>query len=337
MQRSCSGLAIFCCISAICFGADPAKDPGGWGDVKLGMSPDQVLASLGPDGFVLGPSAEETKRPFGLDDTTDVPAAVAFAKEQVEKAKRDTDSVPAELLSACTALLKEMKVFLWVARAGNNPFTPPVQRNAPPKKLSGVLESITSWGAKSTDAYRRTLQIKTSRATVPVGEVELDPDSKKKLARIEAAIADIALAMQRVDELSKIKAGRREDEPTPSARVRARPTKIRGIELKPDFTFKDERITKIDLGAQYANDGGAGFDEHGMQQTLVDALEEKYGRFDEQNRSDGGVEYLWRFPKTVIRCVAGQRTYPGRAFVRKWVSITYEQPSEANSPATEKL
>jgi hypothetical protein len=329
--------ACVCVIPAFCFAADPAKDPGGWADVKFGMSPDQVLASLGPDGYVLATSPAEAARPFGLDETTDVPAAVAFAKDKVARAKKDSDSVPDELLAPCEKLLKEMKSFSWVSRAANNPLTPPTEMNEPPRRISGTLESITSWGAKGTIAYRRTLQIKTARAIVPVSEVLLDPDSKKELARIENAIEDIASAMRRVDELADRKIGTDEKQPTPASRVRSHPVKIRGIALHPDFTFDGEKLSKIYLGAEYAKNGGAGFDEHGMQETLVDALEEKYGRHDERNRADGGVEYLWRFPGTVVRCVAGQRTYPGRAFVRKWVSITYEQPSAANAPAQDKL
>jgi hypothetical protein len=337
MRCKVVGFAFLCWLSAVCFAADPAKDPGGWAAVKFGMSPDEVLAALGPDGYVLAPSPEETKRPFGLDDTTDVPAAAAFAKERVAQAKKDSDSVPDELLSPCKKLVQEIKTFLWVSRAANNPLTPPGQRNEPPKKTSGTLESITSYGGKGTAAYQRTLQIKTSQATVPVPEVLLDPDSKKKLARIENTIADIASAMQHIDFVAQRKQGEGEKQPTPASRVRAQPIKIRGITLQPDFTFEGDKLSQIYLGAEYANDGGAGFDEHGMQKTLVDALEEKYGRHDERNRDNGGVEYLWRFPRTVVRCVAGQRTYPGRAFVRKWVSVTYEEPTEANAPAADKL
>lgn len=337
MRKAYHPLAIACGLFAVCLGAEPKDDPGGWGDLKFGMSPDEVLEALGPGGFVQEAPAAETQRPFGLDETTDIPAAVGFAKQQVEKAKEAPDSVPEVLLTPCKELLAEMKRFMWVARDGNNPHTQPEDRKKPPKKVSGVLDSITSWGAKKTTAYQRTLQIKTARAIVPLGEVVLDPDSQGKLARIEDAIADIASAMQRLEELASIKAGPKPPEPTPADSVRAHPIKIRGLELTPRISFDGEKLTRIRLGMEYGGDGGAGFNEHGMQQTLVEGLKEKYGPADERNSTDNGVEYLWRFPTTVIRCRAGRLSFPGRLYVQKWVSVSYEQPSVANAPTKDKL
>jgi hypothetical protein len=337
MRFSRYSLAIFCFIGAASIAADPAKDPGGWAEVKFGMTPDEVLKALGPDGYVKAPPPEETRRPFSIDETVDVPAAMAFAKETRANAKADPTSVPEDLLGACNELLAKSKSSLWVAREGNNPLSRPSDKAKPAQKVSGSLEKITSWGAKGTAAYQRTLHIKTTRAVVPVPEVLLDADSKKRLATFEGAILDIAIAMQRREEGERLRQREGKVATTPSNRVCARPVTIRGIKLTPDFKFDGEKVARIHLELEYAGESGFQFDESGMQRTLVEALGEKFGRHDEQNRTSNGQEYLWRFPSTVIRCSAGRVTFPDSSFVRKYVAISYEQPTGENTAGKEKL
>ncbi len=324
---------VFCAISTVALAADPAKDPGGWAGVKFGMNPDEVLKALGPDGYVEA-SPEDNRLPFNIDETVDIPAAMTFAKETVASAKADAASVPEDLLGACKELLAKSKAFVWVFSDSQSDSS---GRAQPAKRVSGSLEKITSYGAKHIGHYQRTMHIKTARAILLLPEARLDPGSKKRLVEIEGAILDIANAMRRREEAERLRRGEGRPIATPANRVRVRPTKIRGIEIVPKLTFDGEKVRRIYLQVQYEGEIGFQFDETGMQQTFVEALSEKFGPHDERNRTSNGQEYLWRFPSTVIRCSAGRATFPGSSFVRKYASITYEEPSQENAASKDRL
>jgi hypothetical protein len=333
LKTSTITLLVSLCIAASLPAADPAKDPGGWAEVKLGMTPDEVLAALGTDGYI-GDAPREV-RPFNLDETVDLPAAVAFAKDVIANAKEDSATTGGDLLDACKALLAETRSTNWayatVSRPGPN-MTPQFDPRSI-RRISGNLESITSWGAKVTEAYRRQLNIRAGGKVTTIEEQSLDDKSKNRLQKIEQAVADMALAMNRNDEQKK---GNADHNPVEASRVKAREVKVRGITLNPSFTFSDNRLTKIVMSQNSAGELSTNFNEIGMQQTLCDALTEKYGPVDQQNRNASSREAVWLFPTTIIRCISSRVSIPG-GMTHRGVRIVYEVPDSEDGDEKDKL
>jgi hypothetical protein len=331
-----TAIVIFCVglLSGLTLAADPTKDPGGWAEVKLGMTPEEVLAALGTDGYLDDDSKQQ--EPFNLDQTVDLPAALAFAKQVIASEKKDAATASPGVLEASKALLSETRSATWayatVSQPGPNLTTQFDPRSI--RRLSGILEQITSSGAKGTAAYARGLHIKTGSKVTQIGEQSLDDKSKQRLQKIEQAVADLAAAIKQATDHKKGDADR---EPVDASRVRARPVSIRGIKLDPTFDFAANRLTKVTMSQGYMGENWANFDERGMQQTLCDALAEKYGPPDQKNQKANSFEFVWKFPTTIIRCVSSRISIPDSGLVRKGVRVVYESAHAERVDDSDKL
>ena len=311
--------------------ADVAKDPGGWGDVKLGMTPEEVSKSLGTDGYIESTNPEP--QPFNLDDTVDLPAAIAFAKEAIAISKKDPANASTQITDASKELLAQNRSATWpYAHYEGGGLSSPARYSK--RRLSGTLEQITATGAKRTAAYARSLHIRSGGKVTQIPEKQLDDKSKVGLQKIEQAVADLASAIKQAEEQDKRDDG---NQPIEASRIKAREVKIRGITLNPTFKFTDNRLTSISMSQAYAGENSANFDERGMQKTLCDALIEKYGPPDQNNQNAFSREYVWQFPTTVIRCISSRVSVPDSAIVRKGLRIVYEVPDAKAADSDDNL
>lgn len=334
MRRTLIAVCIGALLHTALCAADPAKDPGGWNALKFGMSPDQVVAALGPASYVADLKPEP--RPFRLDETIDLPAAFGYAAEVVAKSKKGDDTIAPGIVDTCKALLALSRPASWRYDAKSFDSSLPLFDPRNVRRVTATLESITSWGGKGTAAYSRTLHVRNGTKITDISESVLDDKSAKRLREIEDAVENLAAAIQRDARLKNI-AAKHEPQPIDPARIRVHETEVRGITLQPELTFAGNNLSRIKLSREYAGENDQNFDELGMHRTLCDALAAKYGPADEENKNDNGWEYVWKFPTTVIRCTAGHRSYTGRLFARDWVFIVYEVPDAAPADTKDNL
>ena len=336
------------CLFSPCYGADPGKDPNGWGELKFGMNAKQVVDALGVEVFIEEAKPEQ-HRPFRSGDTIDIPAALAFAKEKIA-AENENKGGDVDVLEAAKKLRVLLKTRGWSYSEADNPYAPPsAERRKPPSKVTATLESfiqppgpmgpigsqIKESQIKESQINRIVvLRLSNKKASQPVNLSAryIDQKSKDYIREVEAAVEELAaLVMPRQDQ----------PDPNPNhinpATIRARVVTVRGITLQPGFSFNGESLAEVRLHSGFAGEGANNFDHWGMHRTLCEALTEKYGKADEDNDTPVTSEKIWRFPKTVLRCRRYEVTFPGSSFVRKGVSITYEVPSETNVSGDDKM
>jgi len=220
----------------------------------------------------------------------------------------------------------------------NDPFTGERLQKGPTQTVAGPLESLVpdmsnpfSIPNQVGVPVQKSLTIRINpKKTASISETWLEPKSRELLKKIEGLIYDLAM--------------HRFPEDTPQASDDIRPSQIklndatvRGVTLSPELEFDaDGKLAKVRLANIFEGEVDMPFDKNGMQQTLCNALEERYGPPDERNNTAASTHVIWRFPNTVIRCSSSE--FPkGPGIVRKYVGIAYEVPTEENAQGKEKL
>ena len=320
--------------------ADPAKDPDGWASLRFGMSPKEVVDALGNEGRVVPLPEPEKPLPLTLSDCPDIVEAKKMAQELLSTEKERPGTLPPSILEACRELLAMLRSRKWTYTATGNRWVPgdPQKKAAKKNTITGAIESfspdypnspIPNTGGRRH--VKKILNIRVNQKTqTSLAEDSLEPSSREQIKKIEGLIYDIAMHQFPPPPA-----------PDPSVidplQIKLNMVKIRGLTLTPEVVFDGrDKLSKVRMASQYAGEDGIVFDRNGMQRTLCEALEEKYGRPDEQNRTTSESHYIWRFPKTFLRCSSGEFRFD-TGFVRKYVSITYEVPTEENAQGKEKL
>jgi hypothetical protein len=318
------------CFFCRCFAADPAKDPAGWGDLRFGMTPKEVVEAMGAGVHVENPRPQ--RRPFRSGDTVDIPSALVFAKETISGANK-VEGGNEEIMEAAKRLHGQLKPRGWSFSQADNPHAPPEERRKPPIKVTATLESFSEFGA--FQAYDRSVVLRPANKAAQIlkwSDKYIDQKSKDYIQKVEAAVEELA-------DLAAAREGQslpNRNQIDPSL-IRTKAVTVRGITLQLDFTFDGESLTKIRLHHDFEGDDAGNLNYHGMHRTLCEALAEKYGKADEDNDAVMATETIWRFPKTVLRCKRYQWNAPGSAYVRKGVSISYEMPSQENVNGDDNL
>ena len=316
-----------------CVAAEPAKDPSGWGELTFGMTPKEVVDAMGTGVFLESPGANEVKAtPFrtgaGAGEGIDIPAALEFAQNTLSAAEKNKNLDPA-LVESCRDLRGLLKPRSWSYGPSFDASAQPLERKQPPSKVTATLEQMLN-------AFNgRVLTVRTAAKNAPLiqfNESRIDQKSKDYVDKVEKAVESLATLCAPKRE-QPADAG---DVVDPSM-IHAREVAVRGIKLKPDFTFTDGGLSKVTLSTSFAGDSGANFDHYGIHRTLCAALMDKYGDAKETNDKPTSREMIWRFPKTVVRCVRYELHFPGSSFVRKGVSISYEMPSNENASGDDNL
>jgi len=318
------------CWFSACLAADPAKDPAGWGDLRFGMTAREVVDAMGVGVFLESPDSQEKVHPFKSpgNDVADLTAATSFVDEALSSGNKDHDQDP-DVLDACRKLRGLLKPRSWTVVNAESGMFPSASPQRTPK-VTATLENIFN----SPGGYKM-LSLRTAAKKAPVltiHEHAIDEKSRGYLEKVTQAVD--ALAAVIVAKKDNRPAG--EDDAIDPAAIHTRDITVRGITLKPKFTFTDGRLVQVNLGIHFAGDGGFNFDHRGVHDTLCEALVEKYGVPNERNRQGNVEEMLWRFPKTVVRCARYERDL-GSGFVRKGVYISYEMPSEENTSGGDNL
>jgi hypothetical protein len=295
--------------------ADPDKDPRGWGEVQFGMTQAQVVDALQGAARV----GEDINRPQPLmlsPNIPNLPKALSEAERIVEAAGRDENEANAKTATArlLLTLIKPRSWTQYETEESLSPRPPSMRKRGISTRVSGTLQEFVDLGARP-----RSLLVqprgKNSAAIHMRGDL-LDEKSKEHVLQVEQAILDL-------NEHLEAEAG-----PRPGV-LKIRDIQVRGITLRPRVDFVDGVVSRIELSTPGADnpmtpENPNGF---GIHLTLCDALEEKFGKPDEQGTTGSDRHSVWRFPQTVVTC----------SVHRLGNSIRYEPPSEANASGVDKL
>ena len=309
---SCLLLLVCTTTGLEAYSADAKKDPKGWDRLQFGMTPEAVLRALGDDAYI-EPAAPQ-KGPFyqrdGLPDLKEVAAFVGKTLKELESLPEQHQEVAAK---ACRAMIRELRSRKWASYRNNM---------EPAKSVTGKPIDIHRGFTKNASF------VVGSRLGLTTLNVDLlTPPSKAALDRVLETAAEVSAVAKDIQETQAPK-----EELIPAldaGRIRVKSIEVRGTKFVPKLTFKGNKLTEVSLwhGVQaYWEDNvrarggpGAHFDWYGCQQTMVDELCKTYGKWDELNKSGTATAYLWKFPKTIIKC------YGGSATDCDFMGISYEQ------------
>jgi hypothetical protein len=301
----------FACLGGFLSGeakaADPAKDPLGWGDLRFGMTPEQVLKALGPRAGVRRP---ETPRPLMLDDkkTPDIPQALEIAKNLIDDPSAKAQDAK---IGESKALLSLVKRRGWRGSPANNSGN----EAKTPKTISGILESFSD-----DESSQRFVLIRPANPRMPPVALlrgSLDSQSQAYVKEIEDSVYDLSESIwadeRRIAELA----------PLDPNSIEVESVRISEITLVPEVLFRGGKLWKVNLHTPGADNPTTPYNSGwmGMFLTLRNALSEKYGAPDEQGRGDSGEFAAWRFPRTLISCRHG----------RHGIWVTYEEEAREDS------
>lgn len=298
----------YCWIgSAVSEAADPAKAPQGWGDLKFGMTPAEVLETLGP---AVKESRPEPERPLMLTDrkTPDIRAAIEIAKRIA------AETAPAEKTPKAVAakeILDLVKHRTWKGRVQDaHSATNPV------RGILGELESLGENGHSMVGQYVVICMKSKRTARVALQRGSLDKESIEYLKEVERAVYDLTELL--MDDERKA----RDAMPLDPRTMRIRPVVVRGITLRPDVTFTDGKLSGIGLSTPGSDNPTTPYNTGwpGMYRALCEELSDKYGPPDEEGRQDVGTVARWRFPDCQISC----------GLYKFGVELSYRKLSEAD-------
>jgi hypothetical protein len=294
----------------LALGADPEKDPAGWNDVRLGMPRHQAIAALGDRAHI--EQDPQKARPLMLNGAmANLPAALAEANQIIRQANDQDKNTP--VVKAAERLLDLLKPRIWkVVEYRDSPVVGQSPRKIE-KNLEGTLESFVDLGFHGRDVVIQPK--KKGQNAQRVSPKRLDHKSDEYIAAVDHAASELSnqIALRDWER---------------NTRLVIDEVKVRGITLIPELIFEDDVVVKIVL----ATPGADGAVRHvpngfGMQQTLRDALIEKFGPPDEENQTEFVNNVIWRFPKTVVRCFRAEGG----------LGITYEPPTKHNESGEDNL
>ena len=331
-------------LTCVASGADAAKDPLGWGEVRFGMSSEEVVTALrGKSQFRKAPSAPP---PFVLDaqGSVNLQAALAASKQILDGKLREGDND--QVADAARRLQKMIKPRQWVLYSQGGPGGGPVDAKGnllkvPHSRLLGTLESISTPGHAGFDDNGNQV-LRSSAVVRPVNKTKQpitwggmfaswDEASDRYISEVQDAVRVLS---DRVSQ-QRLKAVPRED--IESGEIDIAAVTVRGIELQPTVNFDDDKVSEIVLVTRYEGENGELFDEREMHTTLCMALEEKFGPPDARTNSPASAEATWRFPATVITCSRGRTSFPETGFVRKTVLVKYSPVATGNTGVDDNL
>lgn len=276
--------------AAIAEAADPAKAPLGWGDLKFGMTPTEVLEKLGPVAAVARP---EPERPLMLRDkkTPDVRAALEMAKG-IAAAAGPNEKTPKA--AAAKEILDLVKHRAWKGRPQHA-----LPTESPIRNISGELEQISENSHQMVTQYV-VIRVKNKRAApVVFPRDSLDEKSKDYLKEVERAVYDLTELL--MDDERKA----RDAMPLDPRLMRIRAVVVRDITLVPEVMFTDGKLSGISLATPGSDNPTTPYNTGwpGIYRALCEELSDKYGPPDEEGRGDVGTTAKWRFPDCQISCL----------------------------------
>jgi hypothetical protein len=296
--------------------APPERDPKGWGDVRFGMTQEEVIKALDGKAHIEPPRAGLA--PLMKSPTVaDLHTAITKAKSVVDDATDEGSDDDEEVLAA-KQLLKLIKPRKWrVIRR------PEVRRIGQPaividRQFMGTLEDFNDLAFHGRDLVVRPTNKRHEPQTL--SPATLDKDSTEYLAKVDQAVSLLSDIL--ANEALKAPASK-------DGRLVIAPVEVRGIVLQPDIEYEGRFVSRINLSTPGADNPMTPVNpaRFGLHRTICDALAQKFGPSDERN-SLGNVDVVvWRFPETLIKCSCS----------RFGVEIVYERATKTNASGGDDL
>ena len=323
MDRIRAFLVAFAVVESAFFGtvglpADATKDPLGWQGLRLGMTFEEAIKSLGPRALKAG--AKVPAVPSGYETQV----LESIAKELLEEAKDEESDIPKEIQKLCRSVAKLGKPRRWVY--GKDRPRPLVIVGGLIKTTIGMVV-IDSPNARGEPIY-------------PSG---LDAGSQKFLADFESTAKDL-FAFKQAQERAKYQ---KDD----SFRIKGpeelyvAPIEDEGLSLEPSFSFTPT-LSRIVLHAGYNAAQPTKPDSLRSYEAICKRFIKDYGEPDAAVLSETGRKRVWRFPKTILTISHDESTKTTMQYIQTFanspgytgaassttlnVVITYETPESAD-------